>query len=401
MLTLEQIIEMDKTYFMNTYGPRTRVCFSHGVGLNLYSTDGKVYKDFLGGIAVNVLGHAHPGLTSALKDQIDKFLHCSSIYYIESQAKLAEKLGKYSDGCKVFFCSTGAEANEGAIKLVRKFFYKKGQSKYKVITTLDSFHGRTLATVAATGQPQYQKPYKPLPTGFVNVPYNDLSAMEEAIDEYTAAVMVEIIQGESGIMEADIDYIKGLRKLCDDKGILLIFDEVQTAIGRLGTIFGWQSIGVKPDIFTLAKALGGGVPIGALLAKSEVADAFEPGDHGTTFGGNPLSCRAGLAVIEAIEDENLLEKCIKTGTYFKNKLIGLKDKYDFITKVKGRGLMLGIEIDSSIDGKPLAAKAFDAGYLIHCAGHNTLRFMPPLNVSSREIDDLINVLDDIFKTVKF
>ena len=311
-MKLNEIIEMDKKYFMNTFGNRTPVCFEYGKGINLWDTDGKMYYDFLAGIAVSALGHSNPKLVNAIKTQAEKLIHCSSLYYIEPQAKLAKVIVENSCADKVFFANSGAEANEGAIKLARIYFGKKGKpGKFEIITLDKSFHGRTLATIAATGQDKYQKPYSPLTPSFSKVPINDLKALEKEITDATCAVMIEPIQGESGVNLTNIEYMMGVRKLCDEKGVLLIFDEVQCGLGRTGKLFGYQHFGIEPDIFTLAKALGGGFPIGALCAKDHVASAFEPGDHGSTFGGNPLACAAGLAVMDVILNEKLVENSEK------------------------------------------------------------------------------------------
>ena len=276
-MDLREIMEMDSKYYMNTFGPRTPVCFEYGKGIHLYGSDGRRYCDMLGGIAVNVLGHGHPALVDAISSQAQKLIHCSSLYYIESQAKLAKMLAGVSCADRIFFSNSGAEANEGAIKLARIYFKKKGMpDKFGIITLKRSFHGRTLATVAATGQEKYQKPFTPLMPGFRHVMMNDLEALEAAIDDETCAVMMELVQGESGVHLLDAEYVQAVRKLCDE-GLLLIFDEIQTGIGRTGKLFAYEHYGVEPDIFTLAKALAGGVPIGALCAKEFVAQAFEPG----------------------------------------------------------------------------------------------------------------------------
>jgi len=393
-MKLDEIIIKDKKYFMNTSGDRMPVAFTHGKGCKLYDTEGKEYTDFLAGIAVNCLGYGDEGLAACIYKQAQNVLHTSNIYYIPVQTELAELLSQAAGGYKVFFGNSGAEANEGAIKLARKYFYTKGQPRYEVITALDSFHGRTLATVAATGQPKYQAPYAPLPAGFVNVPYNDIEAIKKAITPFTAAVMLETIQGESGVIEGNSAYLMQVRALCDEKGILLIFDEVQTGIGRTGTLFSFQQMGVTPDIFTLAKGLAGGVPIGAVLAKPSVA-AFQPGDHGSTFGGNFLACAAGKYVIEKLLQSDILQNVTENGAYFKGKLSELKAKHTSITDVRGRGLMLGAALAGNIDGKQLVRKALEKGYIINCAGHNTLRFVPPLIITKEEIDGLIIILDEI------
>jgi len=399
-MTIKEIIELDKTYYMNTFGDRLPVAFEYGKGSTLYDITGKAYIDFVAGIAVNVLGYSHPALIDALSSQIEKLLHCSNLFYIQSQAELAKMLVDNSCGDRVFICNTGAEANEGAIKLARKYFYAKGMNKYEIITALNSFHGRTLATLAATGQEKYQKPYRPLPPGFKHVPINDIEALKNAITEQTCAIMIETIQGEGGIIEATPDYITQVFNLCKGNDILLIVDEVQTGIGRTGKLFSYQHYNIEPDIITLAKGLGGGIPIGAIIAKEPVASAFEPGDHGTTFGGNPLACTAGLTVLSTILNQNLIEQCKTNGEYFKGKLKKLRDKFPFVTDVRGHGLMLGMELSSQIPGKEVVKMMLDKGFIINCAGHNTLRFVPPLIITKKEIDQLIVALEETFNQIQ-
>jgi acetylornithine/N-succinyldiaminopimelate aminotransferase len=394
-MKLNSIVEMDKKYFMNTFGSRTPVCFEYGKGINLWDTKGKKYYDFFAGIAVSALGHSHPKLVNAIKAQAEKFIHCSNLYYIEPQAKLAKVLVENSCADKVFFSNSGAEANEGAIKLAKIYFYKKGMSeKYEIITLKNSFHGRTLATVAATGQEKFQKPYLPLQPGFKSVPLNDFQALENAVNDSTCAIMLEPIQGESGVNPATSEYMEKVRKLCDEKDILLIFDEVQTGLGRTGKLFAYQHFDVEPDIFTLAKALGGGFPIGALCAKDFVAKAFEPGDHGSTYAGNPLACAAGLAVLDVIINEGLVENSKNMGDYFIEKLSELSQKYPFISEIRGKGLMLGVQL--SIDkAKEIKDECFDKGYLIGNVGSNILRILPPLIIAKEDIDRMIEVLDSV------
>lgn len=394
---LDEIKALDKEYYMNTFGERLSVAFTHGEGMKLYADNGDVYYDFLGGIAVNALGHSHRVFTQSLKNQIDKLIHTSSLYYIENQAMLAKKLVENTCADKAFFCNSGAEANEGAFKLAKIYFYKKGMDKYEIISLDHSFHGRTLATVAATGQPHYQAPYKPLTPGFSQIKPNDFEAVKDAVTDKTAAIIVELIQGESGVHPMDREYAKNLREFCTENDILLIVDEVQTGMGRTGKLFAHELYGIEPDIFTCAKALGNGVPIGAVCAKKEVAQAFEPGDHGTTFGGNPLSTAAGLAVFDAIENEKLIENSYKMGKQFKAKLNLLKDKYsDKIVDVRGEGLLIGVEI------KPEYAKAVFEG--LHsrkmltslCKGL-TIRVAPPLNITETEIDIFIDAFENVLK----
>ncbi|HOQ00926.1 MAG TPA: acetylornithine transaminase [Acetivibrio clariflavus] len=398
-MKLNEIIEMDKKYYMNTFGDRTPVCFDYGKGINLWDIEGKKYYDFLGGIAVSAVGHSHPKLVDAIKTQAEKLIHCSNLYYIEPQVKLAKLLVENSCADKVFFANSGAEANEGAIKLARIYFKKKGMpEKYEIITLEKSFHGRTLATIAATGQDKYQKPYSPLTPKFLKVPINDLEALEKAINGTTCAVMIEPIQGESGVNLTTIEYLQGVRKLCDEKGILLIFDEVQCGLGRTGKLFAYEHFGVEPDIFTLAKALGGGFPIGALLAKDHVASAFEPGDHGSTFGGNPLACAAALAAMEIILSENLVENSEKMGNYLIEKLIELKNKYNLIEEIRGKGLMVGIQLNSE-NAVEIKNKCFEKGYLVGSVGKNIIRLLPPLIISKEDIDSFISTLDGILSDI--
>lgn len=388
----KEIKELDEKYYFNTFGSRLPVAFEWGEGSTLYDSQGQKYMDFVAGIAVNTLGYNHPALKEAIAKQAEKLLHCSNLFYIESQAQLAKTLVENSCGDKVFLCNSGAEANEGAIKLARKYFYSKNLYKYEIITTLNSFHGRTMATLAATGQEKYQKPFEPLPTGFVHVPFNDIEAVEKAVSYKTCAVMVEPIQGEGGVIPATAQYMKALRKLCDDKGILLIFDEVQTGIGRTGKLFGYEHYDVEPDIFTLAKGLGGGVPIGAVVAKDFVASAMEPGDHGSTFGGNPLACSAALAVLSSVLREGFLENVKAVGEYFTSKLLELKEKFPFIREVRGKGLMLGMELENTISGKKVVLDMLHKGFIINCTGNNTLRFVPPLIIEKEDIDALVENL---------
>ena len=390
---LSDIINLDKTYYMNTFGARLPVAFESGKGLTLISTEGKEYKDFLGGIAVNALGHSHPVFIQRLKDQLDCLIHTSNLYYIENQARLAQKLAEHSAADRVFFCNSGAEANEGAFKLAKIYYYKQQKNKFEIITLDHSFHGRTLATVAATGQEKYQKPYKPLTPGFIQVEPNSLEAVKNAITPHTAAIMVELIQGESGVHPMDKAYIQGLRKLCDEQDILLLFDEVQTGMGRTGFMFAHQMYGVEPDIFTAAKALGNGVPIGAVCAKEFVAKAFAPGDHGSTFGGNPLATAAGLAVFEIMEQEHVLENVQKISAYFMQQLSALQQQYaSKVLELRNAGLLIGIELEPSI-AKQVFDKLFDLGILTSLCGGTTIRLAPPLNITASDVDDFIKKLD--------
>lgn len=397
-LTLEEIKNLDKKYYMNTFGDRLPVAFEKGEGIALYSTDGEKYYDFLGGIAVNALGHNNKILTEAIKEQADKVLHTSNLYYIENQAVLAKLLCEHSCADKAFFCSTGAEANEGAIKLAKKYFYNKGSDKYEIISLDKSFHGRTIATVSATGQEKYQKPYRPLVPGFIQVEPNNFKAVEAAVTDKTAAILIELIQGESGVYPMDKEYVASLRKLCDEKDIILIFDEVQTGMGRTGEYFAHQYYGIEPDIFTCAKALGGGIPIGAVCAKDFVASAFTPGDHGTTFGGNPFACAAGIAVFKAYEQEKILDNVKKVSSYFMGALEKLKNAYpDKIVDLRNAGLLIGIELKPDIS-KAVFKGLFENKYLTSLCT-NTIRIAPPLIITKSDADGFISALEKVLNTL--
>ena len=394
---LNEIINYDKKYYMNTFGDRLPVAFTKGKGIKLYSTEGEVYYDFMGGIAVSSLGHGYKPLVKAISNQAKRVIHTSSLYYIENQAELAMLLCENSCMDKAFFCNSGAEANEGAIKLARKYFYKKGLQKSEIITLKNSFHGRTVTTISATGQEKYQKPYAPLTEKFIHVEINNFDELSANVNENTGAVILELIQGESGVHPLDINYVKKIRELCDEKDILLIFDEVQTGIGRLGTLFGYQAFGVEPDILTLAKGLGGGVPIGAVLCKERFS-AFEPGDHGTTFGGNPLATAAGICVIDELIDKKIIKKVNQASDYFFKKLGKLQKKYDVISEIRGKGLMIGIEFSEPI-GKEVFKKLFNKKFLVGSVGDSILRLLPPLIVSKKEIDLFINTFKEILEEI--
>lgn len=388
-MPLNDIVSIDKKYYMNTFGDRTPLCFKEGRGIELTDISGEVYKDFFAGIAVSALGHSHPVLVEALQDQVSKLIHTSSVYYVESQAYLAQKLCEISDFDRAFFASTGAEANEGAIKLARKYFYEKNIDRYEIITLNKSFHGRTITTATATGQEKYKKPYKPLTPGFVHVDINDCQGLKEAVNEHTAAIMIEFIQGESGVNPITEEFAKTIREICDKEGILFIDDEVQTGIGRTGKMFAYQNYGIVPDIMTLAKALGGGVPISAVLAKEAVADAFKPGDHGTTFGGNPLCTRAALTVLDIIEKEGLLDNSDKVGAYLKELLLNIGG--DYIKEVRGMGLMIGIELNGK-NAKEINAKMLQKHYLVGAVGDSVLRVVPPLIITKKDAEEFVSAL---------
>lgn len=394
-MTLDEIRELDKKYYMNTFGERTPLCFTEGKGIELTATDGKVYKDFFAGIAVNCLGYGHKRLTEELCDQVSKLIHVSNIYYGESQAKLAETIVENSCADRVFFCNSGAEANEGAIKLAKKYFVMRGHpEKREFITLKNSFHGRTLATVAATGQEKYQKPYKPLIEKFVHVEINNIDELKAAVNPNTAAIMVELIQGESGVHPMTREYLDAIVNICKENGIIFIADEIQTGIGRCGELFAHNYYGVEPDIFTMAKGLGGGVPVGGFAAKQKFADAFVPGDHGTTFGGNPLAMRAGCVVMDELLNNGVIDNAHKVGGYFFERLNDLAEKCGRIAEVRGAGLMIGIEFDDDI-AKTAGAKMRDKGYLVGTIGERIFRIVPPLIITKADVEEFVCALGDV------
>ena len=387
MLTDEQIFAKDKDDYMPVFA-RYNIVLDHGDGPYLYDTNGKKYIDYLAGIAVNVVGHNYKPLVDAISRQAAKMIHCSNLYYTEVQVEAAEKLKKLSGMDKVFFGNSGAEANEGAIKLARKYATDIDPEKIQIISALHSFHGRTIATLTATGQDHYHHGFGPLPEGFDYVPFNDIEALEAKMSDKTCAVMLEAIQGEGGVHVPDKDYLPKVRALCDKYNAVLIFDEVQCGMGRTGTFFGCQQFGVKPDIVTLAKGLAGGVPIGAFLATDKVASAFHPGDHGSTFGGNPLACAAACVVLDALTKDNLMKNAVEVGAYLKEKFNAYKEKYPTLIKdVRGRGLILGMEL--SRPGREIANECLDYGAIINCTAGNVLRFVPPLNITKAHVDELI------------
>lgn len=389
-MNTRDIIALSDKYVMHTYG-RIGLAPVKGRGARLWDADGREYLDFVGGLAVDSLGHCHPAVVRAIQVQAETLMHVSNLYYIEPQARLAELLAQNSCCHRVFFCNSGAEANEAAIKLARKYAKQKhGPEKYEFITAEKSFHGRTLATITATGQAKYRQGFEPLPAGFKYVPFNDLEAMRGAVGPHTCAVLLEPVQGEGGVNTADPAYLAGVRELCDKHGLLLIFDEVQCGLGRTGKFLAYQHFGVEPDIITLAKALGGGFPIGAMLAGEDVAAAFSPGDHASTFGGNQLACAAGLAAMETMLD-GVVENCARVGEYLKEKLAALQKKYDFIREVRGLGLLLGMEL--AVDGADYVKRCQERGLLINCAAGNVLRFIPPLVITETDADLAVEILD--------
>jgi len=394
----QQLIEDEKKYLIQTY-QRPAMILDRGEGIKVWDLEGREYYDFIGGIAVNSLGYSHPKIVEAISQQAAKLIHCSNLFYNAPQIRLAKELVKISDGDRVFFANSGAEVNEAALKLAVKYFKEQNKEKYKVIYMKNSFHGRTIATLAATGKYKYQQDYLPLLPAFKQANFNDLASVEEAYEEKVAAVIVEPVQGEGGIHITTADFLEGLRDFCDKKDLLLIFDEIQCGLGRTGKMFAYQHYKVKPDILTLAKPLGGGLPLGALIAKEEVASVFKPGDHGTTFGGNPVACAAALAFLEVLQQNNLVAKCAQKGDYFREKLEALRLKYpDLISEVRVIGLMVGLEVVK--DGPKIVQKMFEEGILINCTAEKVLRFLPPLIVKEQEIDLFISCLDKVMAEIK-
>ena len=390
----DELKQSAEQYLMDTYA-RQPISIVRGRGTKVYDLEGREYTDFVGGIAVNLLGHGHSDLVLAIQKQAAQLIHTSNLYYTQPQVKLAQMLVDHSFADKAFFCNSGAEANEAAIKLARRYSHDKyGAGRFGIITMKQSFHGRTMATLTATGQEKVQKGYDPLLPGFSYVAFNHLAELEQAVNDKTAAIMLEPIQGEGGVYVADRDYLKAVRQLCTQKDILLIFDEVQTGMGRTGTLFAYEQLGVQPDVMTLAKGLGGGMPIGACLAKNEVAKAFGPGSHASTFGGNPLACAAALAVIRVLLEGRVLDHARRMGDYLSKGLLEFKDRHHVVRDVRGLGLLQGIEIQT--DAKTVVADCLKRGMLINATGDHVLRFVPPLIISQAEVDRLLEVLSQIF-----
>lgn len=393
-MAAEEWIEDAQRYLMHTYA-RFPLVLSKGRGTRVSSRDGREYLDFVAGVAVNNLGHCHPKVTVAIQKQAQRLVHTSNLYYTEPQTRLAKALVTHSFADKVFFCNSGAEANEAAVKLARKAARLAGPGdRYEIITTAGSFHGRTLAMISASGQPKLQAGYEPLLPGFVSVPYDDLGAVEKAITPKTIAVMVEPVQGEGGVRVPKQDYLPGLRRLCDARGLLLILDEVQTGIGRTGKLFAYEHAGVAPDIMALAKGLGNGFPIGAMLATDQVAKAFTPGSHAATFGGNPLACAAALATIETILDDGyVLENCRRMGNRLVQGLRALQHKYPVINEVRGVGLLVGLAL--TVPAREIVAQCMLRGLLVNATADTVVRFVPPLIVTQEEVDQAVAVVDAV------
>ena len=390
----QEIFDTYDEFILSTYTRLPRI-FVKGKGMTLIDIDGKKYLDFFPGWGVSNVGHCHPKVMSAVRDQIGKLIHIPNNLYHPQQAKLAKEIVRQSFPAKVFFCNSGAEACEGAIKFARAF---GKESRYEMITFQNSFHGRTLAAVTATGQTKYQQGFAPLPQGFKTVAFNDIEAVKSALNDKTVAVMLELIQGEGGVNVAKPEFVKELRKICDEKNMLLIFDEVQTGMGRTGEMFGFKSYGVVPDVMILAKALGGGLPIGTLVVKKELAGVFKPGMHASTFGGSPLICKAALGAFKAIESDKMLKNCKKMSAYLFEKLQQMKGKFSCIVDVRGFGLMIGIELN--IEGKKIVEECLNNGVIINCTHETVLRLMPALNVTKKQADKALDTIAKAITKVK-
>ena len=390
MSKTENMINEFDTYVMKTY-TRYPVVIVKGAGSKVWDSDGKEYLDFFPGYAVSGLGHCHPAIVAAMKEQLDKVIHVPNTFYNELQGKLAETISRHSFPGKCFFSNSGAEANEGALKLARKYGADKG--KYKVVSLKQSFHGRTMATVAATGQEKYQKGFDPLVPGFSYAQINDFDSVKELVDDETCAVMIELIQGEGGINVANESFVKNIRDLCSEQDMVMIVDEVQTGMGRTGTYFGFQQYGIVPDVITLAKTLGGGMVIGAMIARGPFGDVLVPGTHASTFGGSPLACSAALAVFDVFEKEDILGNVIEKGAYLREKMTELQEKYSVIKEIRGLGLMLGMEL--SVPCSDVVKAMLDEGVIMNCTAGNVLRFMPAMTVTTEEIDQTIATVEKV------
>lgn len=392
-MELKKIRDLSTKNYMNVFH-RQNICFVRGDKNKLYDTYGKEYTDFVSGIGVNCLGYNDPELTAAISNQAATLIHSSNLYYNREQAILCEKLLDGTIFNKMFLANSGAEANECAIKLVRKHYNKRGQNRPVIVTANGSFHGRTLATLTATGQESHYKIYAPLPAGFRHVPYGDLNALKEALTEDVGAIMLEVIQSRSSIRPADYDYLVNAYALCRSKDILFILDEIQTGMGRTGKMFAFEHHGLQPDIITLGKALGGGLPVSAVLARGEVAGAFAVGDHGSTLSGNQLACAAATVVVDRLKN-GLLDEIAQKGEYLAGKLAYFK-KYKFVNEINGLGLLQSIELGDCINGNYVAAQLLQAGILVNCTKKNVIRLLPPYTITTAEIDDFADKLDEIF-----
>ena len=398
MKSNQELIKLTNKHVAKNYG-RYPIGLVRGKGMVVWDASGKKYIDFVAGLAVDNLGHCPPSVVDAIRKQSGKLLHVSNLYHIEPQSQLAAELTRLTFANKFFFCNSGTEANEAAIKLARRWFYDKGQPKrFEIITMNDSFHGRTMASLSATAQKKIHIGFKPLLPGFKYVPFNDITALKKAVTKKTCAVLIEPIQGEGGVNPAQKTYLKTLRKICNEKGILLIFDEIQTGFGRTGPLFAYERYKIKPDIITLAKALGGGIAIGAMGSTNKIIQSFSPGTHGATFGGNPLACAASLASLKTLTKKGFLQKASSQGDYFVKQLHYLKENFSVIREVRGAGLMLAIELNQP--GAKIVTACMKEGLLINCIQQNTIRFLPPLIITRKEIDLLIKILSKIFTKIQ-
>lgn len=392
-MNTQEIITTAEEHLFHTYN-RYQISLDRGEGVHLYDADGKEYVDFGAGIAVFALGYNNKEYNDALKAQIDKLIHTSNYFYNEPAAKAAKAITEVSGMDRVFFTNSGTEAIEGAIKLAKKYAYlKDGSTDHEIIAMQHSFHGRSMGALAVTGNRHYQEAFGPMIPGIKFAKYNNLASVEELVNDKTCAIIFETVQGEGGIYPAKPEFIKGVRKLCDEKGILLILDEIQCGMGRTGTMFAYEQYGVKPDILTVAKALGCGVPVGAFLAREEVAKALVPGDHGTTYGGNPLACAAAVKVLELFKKQNVLDNVKKVSAYLEKKLDEIVAEYDYVVERRGLGLMQGLEINTDVkDLKKVIAACLDNGLILFTAGTNVIRFVPPLVISEADVDEMITKL---------
>ncbi|NPV30160.1 MAG: acetylornithine transaminase [Firmicutes bacterium] len=387
----QEVVELGRRYLMETYA-RLPLVLVKGEGARVWDAEGKCYLDFVGGLAVNSVGHCHPQVVAAIKEQAGRLLHCSNLYWFRPTVDLARELADLSGLDRVFFCNSGAEANEAAIKLVRKFGHLQGKERPEIISFTGSFHGRTLGALAATGQEKFWEGFAPLPPGFRHLPFNDPRALQNAVNSQTVAVFVEPVQGEGGVHVASPEFMESLAEARGRRGVLLVFDEVQCGLGRTGKMFAFEHYGVRPDVLVLAKALGGGLPIGAVLAREEVAAAFRPGSHGSTFGGNPVACAAARAVLSVLREEGLVANAERVGSYFKARLEELARRFSLIREVRGLGLMLGMELDRP--GQGLVARCQERGLLVNCTAERVIRFLPPLSIGKEEVDEAVAVLEE-------
>ena len=398
MKSNQELIKLTNKYVAKNYG-RYPIGLVRGKGMVVWDASGKKYIDFVAGLAVDNLGHCPPTVVNAIRKQAGKLLHVSNLYHIEPQSQLAAELTSLTFANKFFFCNSGTEANEAAIKLARRWFYDNGQPKrFEIITMNDSFHGRTMASLSATAQKKIHAGFKPLLPGFKYVPFNDITALKKALTKKTCGVLIEPIQGEGGVNPAQKTYLKTLRRICNEKGILLIFDEIQTGFGRTGPLFAYERYKIKPDIITLAKALGGGIAIGAMGSTNKIIQSFSPGTHGATFGGNPLACAASLASLKTLTAKGFLQIASSQGDYFLKQLNYLKENFSIIREVRGAGLMLAIELNQP--GAKIVTDCMKEGLLINCIQQNTIRFLPPLIITRKKIDLLIKTLSKIFTKIQ-